>query len=107
MSVEACWTVRFGPANDGGVAVLESGRIYGGDSGYAYLGSYEVDGERVAGRLTIIRHNPQIRSIFGNAARFDLSFAVSRISDDSYRGALNAPGLPNAQLTLNRLAELP
>ena len=62
MSIEGMWAVYFGDAGGGqvnsGVAVLETGRILGGDSMMAYLGNYVVSGGDVAGEVKIWAYNP-------------------------------------------------
>jgi hypothetical protein len=45
MSLEALWTMQYRTADGwqlGGVVVLETGRIFGGDADYYYLGDYQV-----------------------------------------------------------------
>jgi hypothetical protein len=113
-SVEACWTVRFGdptaPAEElnGGIIVLESGRLFGGDSGYAYLGRYEVQGDQVVGALRSIRHHPGVNSMYGRDEDvLELDFRMQRSGDNLVLGELVRPGFPNGKVILRRLAELP
>ncbi len=42
MAVEGFWTVQFQGRN-GAVVVLTKGKIFGGDSGHTFTGSYEGD----------------------------------------------------------------
>ena len=66
-SYEALWAVYFGDAGDSsglrpgsanaGVAVLETQRIFGGDSQYYYLGTYEVEKDRMTATVTITHFN--------------------------------------------------
>lgn len=113
-SVEACWTVRFGDPRagarelNGGVIVLESGRLYGGDSGYAYLGLYDVSGERIDGSIHVVRHDPDIISIYDrDEDEFDLRFRMVRQGDEAMEGELIRSGYPNGRVILRRLANLP
>lgn len=115
-TIEALWTVRFGQMGtpeaslEGGVAVMESGRIFGGDSGYAYLGSYDLSGSTISGDLHIIRHGDpkHWQSVYGlQEAEFKAGFEGTRKGDDLIVGALKRPGFPDGQLVLRRLAELP
>ena len=69
--IEGLWIVKFLTPNDpsmdlnGGVVVVESGKIFGGDSGYFYIGSMEPSGSSVwSSELTITRHDPSIESVF-------------------------------------------
>jgi len=47
MQPDGFWTVFFKAANQsaGGVVVLKNGRVYGGDSSYYYLGTYQINDE--------------------------------------------------------------
>jgi hypothetical protein len=49
-NLEALYLVEFGDVSgvdyqNGGVAVLETSRIFGGDSGYHYVGDYSAFGD--------------------------------------------------------------
>lgn len=49
MSIEALWTVTFGSnlgMSGAGVVVFETGRLFGGDPDYIYLGKYDVTHRR-------------------------------------------------------------
>ena len=113
-NVEACWTIKYGnpssPITDlnGGVIVLESGRVFGAVSGYAYLGTYQIANGICSGSLSVIMHDPQVVSMYGaQEPKSELSFQVERIDAQSMRGAIHRAGYPSATLRLNRLAELP
>ncbi|MEW6647174.1 MAG: GrlR family regulatory protein [Pseudomonadota bacterium] len=61
--IEALWSVSF-ESNFGlaghGIAVFESGRVLGGDSGMMYVGSYEVKNSTLEGTIHVTRYaNPQ------------------------------------------------
>jgi hypothetical protein len=114
MSMEAVWTVRFGPEGapeselNGGVAMIETNRIFGGDSGYAYIGDIKVNAAAVDGTLKIVRHNAQIVSMYGlDENEFELTFSGERVSDTRVEGKLQRQGYPSAMLVLTRLTELP
>jgi hypothetical protein len=61
MTIEALWTVEIpdvkGGWINGGVVVLETGRIFGGDSFYYFLGNYDVSGGNVSGTLNVTHYN--------------------------------------------------
>lgn len=113
-SIEACWTVRVGDPRqrfedlNGGVAVLESNRIFGGDGGFAYLGTYEVNGQELTAELQIIRHDPQVESMYGDALdTYSIILAARRVGDNLIQGVARRHGFPDAQVIMRRLAELP
>ena len=77
MSLEALWTVRFGSNVGGvgaGIVVFETGRIFGGDQDYIYLGKYSVtpDGKQLSADVDVSNHSGNLRSIFGPLNQFTL-----------------------------------
>lgn len=88
--IEGLWSVRFlgvgDPSMDlnGGVVVLETSRILGGDSGYYYVGSLGDRGP--AGwplSLSVRRHDPTIISIFGDVDTIELTGTLSTNDQDT------------------------
>lgn len=53
---------------NGGIAVFETGRAYGGDSAYYYVGTYFVSGNRVTGELRIVHYNGDPATVWGDAS---------------------------------------
>jgi len=89
MSLEALWTVVFSTCGDAsqeqgnGVAVFETGRIFGGDSNFYYLGDYICTNGQIKARVKIARHGSN------NDFEFELSGAYkggesSLILDGTY-----------------------
>lgn len=116
MSVEALYAVRFGHAGapnlplNGGVVVLETGRVFGGDTWFAYTGHYEVAGGTVTGNIHAVRHfnDPGSESAWGTQENeFDVQFTAT--SDDSFETAGGSVSRGGMQLGLRlvRVAELP
>jgi hypothetical protein len=64
MSLEGMWAAYFGDVGGGqvnsGIAVLETGRVFGGDSYIAYLGNYEIHGNAVTAAFRTWAYNPTI-----------------------------------------------
>lgn len=77
--IEGLWIVKFlGPDDpamslNGGVLVIETGRLLGGDSGYVYTGEAgPLANGRCAADVTVTRHDPNMESVFGNVDQFVL-----------------------------------
>lgn len=78
MSAEGMWGFLSGSAEnpalmvDGGIIVLETGRLFGGDSVMAYVGEYKVEhGNRIVGTAKSWQWNVHYEgqvSVFGNPA---------------------------------------
>lgn len=80
MSLEALWSVTFvsnTPSvnnTGGGVVIFETGRVLGGDSGYTYTGTYEIDQNQIKARVRVKQFSPMSLSVFGNNEDFELYF---------------------------------
>jgi hypothetical protein len=118
MSVEALWVVRYGDASmpsiiDGysnaGVVVLETGRVFGGDAGYYYLGNSEVQDNQIAGRVRITHFNGPLVDAFRTGRRsFEVEFmgVVQGGLIDGHMHPVDPPG-PRLPVRLEFKARLP
>src|SRR5215471_20867731 len=54
------YTVRFqlGQASGRGVMYVHDGKMLGGNSAFAHIGTYEETGEEIAIVINTVRHNP-------------------------------------------------
>lgn len=71
--LEALWSVEFVSSLGGfggGVVVFETGRVFGGDGQYYYLGNYKVAGETASGEAEITHYSGQPYSVFGQRKKF-------------------------------------
>ena len=116
MSIEALWTMQFhnasGPASSAGVVVFESGRIFGGDSCYYYLGNYRVDGLTIHGQVKSVRfnHQQQCQSVIGPYEQLVFQFAGTMGEQRNIiEGTLSVMADPTRQIraTLTRRHDLP
>ena len=112
--LEALYVAEFGDFagieyRNGGVVILETNRIFGGDSGYYYLGDFSIFGDRFAASVRITKHNPAFANVFGDdATQFEIR-VLGIVSDDSIVATmerLDRPGL-RLPLRLKRMALLP
>ena len=86
MSVEGMWKFQSASVGEpdvlrwGGVVVLESNKIFGGDSVMAYLGTYEVDRYDVKAevRSWIWNHDVgDVENVFGMTGAIDYKVILS------------------------------
>jgi hypothetical protein len=112
--IESLYVVEFGDIGglgyrNGGVVILETARIFGGDSGYYYLGDYSVFGDRFEASVRITKHNPAWCNAFGDdALQFDIR-VLGNIEDEIITATMertDRPGL-SLPLRLSRKARLP
>ena len=112
--LEALYVVEFGDIagfgyRNGGVAVLETNRIFGGDSGYYYIGDFSVFGDRIEASVRITKHNPSWTNAFGDdAIQFEikLSGRIGNEVNEALMERTDRPGL-RLPLRLTRRATLP
>jgi hypothetical protein len=75
MSIEALWYVNFGSNQEAfgaGVAVFETGRIFGGDSSFYYKGNYEIKNSTITAEVFVKKHSEGLDSIFENLSEFNI-----------------------------------
>ena len=73
--LEALWSVEFVSnleAVGAGVAVFETGRVFGGDSQYYYLGSFRVVNGVAKADIEVNHYFGPLSSIFGPLTKFNL-----------------------------------
>ncbi len=65
--IEGFWIVQFEGVQGGGagVAVLVNGKIFGGETGFTYLGSYTYNRPSLKARVRVQRFLSNIDSFFG------------------------------------------
>ena len=118
MNVEGMWAVYFGdvagPQVNSGVAVFETGRIFGGDSMMAYLGTYQVSSAGISGSAKIWAYNPHqaVTTAFGKmgtAEGVTLTFSATENEDGSLTGTFAEENNSSITIPANliKVAELP
>ena len=86
----------------GGVAVFTKGKIFGGDAGYTYTGTYEETNNQVKARVSVQNFIPSVPNVMGRQGNFELEFSGS-IAGDVLNASASIVGQPamkmNAKLT--------
>lgn len=114
--LEALWSVEFlsNAGNVGnfgaGVVVLETQRVFGGDSNYFYVGNYEynVGTHEVTANLEVTHYAGQPHSIFGSLTQFHLELVgVAARAQFEFQGLLVEQPALLLRVKMIRRAELP
>jgi|SRR5882672_1911650 len=116
MGIEALYAIEFTADRKqwqgGGVFVLDTGRVFGGDSSLAYVGEFQLKDSSMVATVDVIRHNNTLPSIFGTKeAKFtvELQGTVSKPAFASIDFTGRRTDMP--QITMyaraKRIAELP
>jgi hypothetical protein len=114
-SVEALWTVDFDTVagwKNAGIVVLETNRVFGGDSAFYYLGHYELNGPQITGQITVTCYlTGTHQTAWGDTTPALTSFAVrlegTRVGPDSMTGQMYRQGFPPLGVRMVKRAELP
>jgi len=109
--VEGFWIVQYDgmKGNGGGVAVFIKGRVFVGDTGYTYLGTYQTEDNLLTAHVSVRNFLPDIPSVLGVVGDFELDIA-GRIEGDVIRGTGSLPKEKQAvgiALKLTKRADLP
>lgn len=108
--IEAMWTLTFTrPSGESGygVMVLETGRIFGGDSSFCFIGTYRTDRDTLVARVRVSRHSNALVNIFG-IDNFDLTLRGQIASDRLILdGFMDGASDAMLQVVAVRKAELP
>lgn len=120
MSVEGMWKFQSGSLAEpetlrwGGIVVLETGRVFGGDSVLAYLGSYEIDRENVSARVRSWNWNldvgEEFENVFGMTGAIDyVALMEGRREGNVITGHIASEANPNLRLPcrMEKIADLP
>ncbi len=84
--------------NAGGVAVFMRGKIYGGDSGFYYVGTYEGD-KIVKARIAVRNFDSSIPNILGVAKDYELHVTAT-VDGDTMKGTAVVPGVPSESMSV-------
>ena len=111
--IEAMYGVEFESDYESGygVAVFETGRIFGGDSSFVFIGTYRIDGARLIANLSVTNDREVLPSIVG-LNNFRLVGEADIGKDANHKEFIlhaTVVGNPSVRITvkLTRRAELP
>ncbi len=96
------WTVEFTTTINRygrGVLVINEGRLLGGDNGYYYTGTYNIDGNSFDGEISVIRYDENFISVFGDIGHFQLGFK-GIISENEFNAVGNIISSPQVQIEI-------
>jgi hypothetical protein len=111
---EALYVLEFGDIynrtiKNGGIAVLETNRIFGGDSGFYYLGTYSVSGDQIFAKVHVTNYNSLVSDVWGlGVKKFDLTIN-GKINGKLIEGEMSLDNNSNLKLFVRftKMEELP
>lgn len=111
-SLEALWTVEYETVNgwnNGGVVVLETGRVFGGDSQYFYVGKYSISGSTLNAIIDTTHYFGERSTAFGDmAGTFQVSLVGNLMPDGTIAGMMGrTDAAARLRFRMTRRAPLP
>lgn len=105
--IEALYVVEFGDVapgggsyRNGGVAVLETNRIFGGDSSYYYIGRYTIKDNHFEAKARIVKYNQNLPNVFGdNSPSFNINIQ-GQVNNGVLQGMMERLDKPGVRLPL-------
>lgn len=100
--LDGLWIVQYhGPGGTGGgVVVFIKGQVLGGDSGFAYVGSYEEKGDTLKARVTATQFDPNVPSVLGVPGNHDL-LIDGKIMNDKIDGTGALATHPDSKIAVH------
>src|SRR5581483_4322202 len=101
MSIDGLWIVQF-TAKDirgSGVVVFNDGKLFGGETGFYYVGSYEADSKIVQARVMVRNFDPSIPSGFGiPVSDYEMDVSATLQGDNTLTGTAMIVNQPQYSL---------
>ena len=89
--------VQIPEFTSGGVAVFIKGKVFGGDNGFSWIGTYDGDDHLVKARVKVHNFDPAIQSVFGITGDYELHFS-GNVQGDVITGTAMLPSQPQKTL---------
>jgi hypothetical protein len=111
MTLDALWTVDFevrGGSVNGGVVVLKTGHILGGDSSRYYVGTFKEDGKKLEGQLRIAWYSGARETAWGDEAAVVEAQVVGEAGGpNTVTGNVTRVGYPEMPFRMTKRVGLP
>jgi hypothetical protein len=111
MSEEALWTIEFETTRgwtNGGVVVLETGRLFGGDSQFYYVGKYHYAEPVTAEVRATHYHGSSTTAWSDDAQTFNVKLRGHVSPDrDRIEGTIERQGFPSTRFRMAKKEQLP
>jgi hypothetical protein len=105
---EALYVVQFGDVaggtyRNGGVVVLETGQVFGGDSGHYYLGKYEVRDNKITAEVKVVNYDPGITTVWMDTATEFTVLILGDVTREGVVGHMTRAEAPSVHLPVRML----
>jgi hypothetical protein len=107
--VEGFWILRIETSQftTGGVCIFLKGKIFGGDNGFTWVGTYSGDDRLIKGRVHVHNFDPTVQNVLSIPGDYDMHFS-GNVTGDEITGTVMVGGQPQHSLPvrLTRRANL-
>ncbi len=78
---------------------MNQNRLLGGDAGYYYTGTCNIEGNNIRGTINVIKYDQNSISVFGDITHFELTF-TGQIDENQFSAVGNITGNPQARIRI-------
>jgi hypothetical protein len=92
---EGFWIIQIQTpqVNTSGVMVLIQNKIFGGDNGFTWIGSYSADQRLLRARVMVRNFDPEVASVLPITGDFEMHFS-GNVDGDAINGTAIIAGQP-------------
>jgi T3SS negative regulator,GrlR len=87
------------PIASGGIVVFINGKIFGGDSGFSWVGTYRADERLLKARVQVHNFDTDVKSVLGIEGDFDMDIS-GNIQGDAISGTAMIVNQPQHSLAV-------
>lgn len=103
MTLDGFWIVKFtAPGISGsGVVLFSNGKVFGGETGFYYVGTYRSEEKVVKARVMVRNFDPNVPTGFGIAGDYEMDVSATWQDEISMNGTAIITNRPQYSLGLN------
>ncbi len=100
MDIDGFWTVHFSGTEilGSGVVIFSKGKLFGGETGFYYIGTYTSEGNVLKARVMIRNFDPSTPSGFGIPGDYEMSISVMLQDERTMTGTAMIANQPQHNL---------
>ena len=102
--VEGFWILQIETPQQtsGGVCVFLNGKIFGGDNGFTWIGTYTSDDKLIKARVNVHNFDKSVQSVLGIPGDYEMHFS-GNVQGNMITGAAMLAGQPQHSLACRLL----
>jgi len=99
--IEGLWILQIQPPPmaSGGIVVFINGKVFGGDNGFTWVGTYIERDSLIKGRVHVHNFDPAVQSVLGVPGDYDMHFS-GNLQGDTIIGTAMIANQPQHSLAI-------